>query len=63
MQWYGGAFNKDHQTQTHNYGFYQHTRLGFTPTKNTLWIPMWHPSQHEIFSFHGTHWSYAKTHH
>jgi hypothetical protein len=55
MQWYGGAFDKDHQAWTHSYGYYQHTRLGFTPTKNTLWILVWHLSQHEIFSFHGAH--------
>jgi hypothetical protein len=47
MQWYGGTSDKDHQTWTHGYGCYQHIGLGFTPTKNTFWISMWHPSQHE----------------
>jgi len=47
MQWYGGMSDKDHQTWTHGYGRYQHIGLEFIPTKNTLWISMWHPSQHE----------------
>jgi hypothetical protein len=55
MQWYGGVFDKNHQTWTHGYGYYQYTGLGFTSTKNTLWISMGHPSQHKIFSFHGVH--------
>ncbi len=38
MQWYGGTFDKDHQTWTHSYGCYQHTRLEFTLTKDILWI-------------------------
>jgi hypothetical protein len=25
MQWFGGASDKDHQTWTHGYGYYQHT--------------------------------------
>jgi len=29
---------------THGYGYYQHIGLGFTLTKNTFWILMWHPS-------------------
>jgi hypothetical protein len=34
MQWYGGTLHKNNQTRIHGYGRYQHTRLGFTPTKN-----------------------------
>jgi hypothetical protein len=53
MQWDGGATNTYYQTWVDRFVFNACTKMGYSTSKNTIWIPLWCVGQYKILTLHG----------